>query len=162
MRSPPCEKPAPVGTGAGQIEANQQSAGSFAAPEKAISLAPIWADVLDYMLAQLRPETRVAISEAIARRPASIAGLLNIASEHSARYEPVAAYFGWLHPARRDQHGTIIGPAGDWQNIYQRAPANLVALLPVADRETLAALGLCRASRAERERRVSLMRWRLS
>jgi|GEM_PF-6992519 len=156
------EKPAPVGTGAGLIEANQQSAGSFAAPEKAISLAPIWADVLDYMVSQLSPATRAAISEAIERRPASIAGLLNIAIEHGARYEPVAAYFGWLHPARRDQYGAIVGPACDWQNIYHRAPANLLALLPVLDVETCAALGLCRASRADRERRVSLMRWRVS
>lgn len=162
MRSPPCEKAAPAGTGAGLIEANQLASPSFAAPEKPISLAPIWADVLDHMLAQLSPTTRAAISEAIERRPASIAGLLNIAAEHCARYEPVAAYFGWLHPARRDQHGAIIGPAGDWQNLYQRGPANLLLMLPLSDRETCAALGLCRASRSDRERRVSLMKWPLA
>jgi hypothetical protein len=156
------EKPAPVGTGAGLIKANQQSAGSFAAPQKAISLAPIWADVLDYMVSQLSPATLAAISEAIERRPASIAGLLNIAAEHGARYEPVAAYFGWLHPARRDHQGAILGPARDWQNLYQRGPANLLVMLPLSDRETLAALGLCRASRADGDRRVSLMKWPLA
>lgn len=157
------ERPAPVGTGAGLGEANRAASPSAPEQQKAISLAPPWADVLAHMVDQLRPATRAAIAEAIERRPASIAGLLNIATEHCARYEPVAAYFGWLHPARRDRHGVIIGPAVDWQNLYHRAPADLLVMLPpLSDPETCAALGLCRASRADRERRVSVMKWRLS
>lgn len=164
MRDASKKKPASHGEDAGELDGPFMTAIkagelSLLCPSGEINL---WADVLDYLVAQLHPRTVAAIQEAIERQPRSIAQLLAIADRHDARHDPVAAYFGWLHPARYDSAGRCVGPALDWRNIYGAASRHDAAILPVDDEETMAALGLCRASRSDRDRRVRhLFWWRL-
>lgn len=121
----------------------------------------LWAEVLDFLLAKLQPCTLAAIQEGIERRPHYLWGITDIADKHRARHQPVAAYFGWLQQPRFDSLGRCIGQSGYWQHIYRPAPRHAEVLLPLDDIETMAALGLCRASRSDRDRQVRhLLAWR--
>jgi hypothetical protein len=128
-------------------------------------LPHVWVEVIRWLCDQIEPRTWLAIGSAYERRPTdNAAGLRTIfeaIDRHHARSDPVVAFFGWLHVPTWEKGADgvyrITGLSSLLTNIYQMPASPVIA--PLDDPETLAALGLCRAARDDRDRRVKVMPW---
>lgn len=168
------KRPAPMGDagredyeGSGTNHCSQEAPSSAAERPAAKSTSVDWAAVIEFLRAGIEPDTWAAIRHACQLHPGDNAAgwrtIVAVAEWHDMRLEPVAAYFGWLHPARFEVQGgsyRVVGPALDYVNIYQGHAC--AAVVPLDDHETVCALGLCRAQRHDRDRRVLVAPWRRS